>query len=91
VLTTADHTLTTLRSYRSELVRWAQCKYRKFEGKPTRAREWLKKVVSRQPRLFVYWLAHGKVAVRTMEPCDMRMSRTVLRGLRLESAQSSVA
>jgi RNA-directed DNA polymerase len=49
-----------------KLVRWAQCKYRKFEGKPTRAREWLKKVVSRQPRLFVHWLAHGKVAVRTM-------------------------
>jgi len=49
-----------------KLVRWAQCKYRKFEGKPTRAREWLKKVVSRQPRLFVHWRPRGKVAVRTM-------------------------
>jgi RNA-directed DNA polymerase len=49
-----------------KLVRWAQCKYRKFEGKQTRAREWLKKVVSRQPRLFVHWLPHGTVAVRTM-------------------------
>jgi RNA-directed DNA polymerase len=49
-----------------KLVRWAQCKYRKFEGKPTRAREWLKKVVSRQPRLFVHWRPPGKVAVRTM-------------------------
>jgi RNA-directed DNA polymerase len=49
-----------------KLVRWAQRKYRKLAGKPTRAREWLKKVVSRQPRLFVHWLAHGKVAVRTM-------------------------
>jgi len=49
-----------------KLVRWAQSKYRKFEGKPTRAREWLKKVVSRQPRLFVHWRPPGKVAVRTM-------------------------
>jgi group II intron reverse transcriptase/maturase len=49
-----------------KLVQWAQRKYRKLAGKPTRAREWLKKVVSRQPRLFVHWLAYGKVAVRTM-------------------------
>jgi len=48
------------------LVRWAQRKYRKLAGKATRAREWLDKVVRRQPRLFVHWLAHGKVAVRTM-------------------------
>jgi hypothetical protein len=47
-------------------LRWAQCKYRKLAGKPTRAREWLAKVVGRQPRLFVYWFAHGRVAVRTM-------------------------
>jgi group II intron reverse transcriptase/maturase len=49
-----------------KLVRWAQRKYRKLAGKPTRARQWLRKVVGRQPRLFVHWLAHGKVAVRTM-------------------------
>jgi group II intron reverse transcriptase/maturase len=49
-----------------KLVRWAQRKYRKLAGKPTWARAWLKKVVGRQPRLFVHWLAHGKVAVRTM-------------------------
>ena len=49
-----------------KLVRWAQRKYRKLAGKPERARAWLKKVVSRQPRLFVHWLAYGKVAVRTM-------------------------
>jgi RNA-directed DNA polymerase len=48
------------------LVRWAQRKYRKLAGKPTQAHAWLKKVVSRQPRLFVHWSAHGKVAVRTM-------------------------
>jgi group II intron reverse transcriptase/maturase len=48
-----------------KLVRWAQRKYRKLAGKPTRAREWLTKVISRQPRLFVHWLANGKVAVRT--------------------------
>jgi hypothetical protein len=49
-----------------KLVRWAQRKYRKLAGKPTRAQAWLKKVVRRQPRLFVHWLASGKVAVRTM-------------------------
>jgi RNA-directed DNA polymerase len=49
-----------------KLVRWARRKYRKLAGKPTRAQEWLKEVVRRQPRLFVHWLAHGKVAVRTM-------------------------
>jgi group II intron reverse transcriptase/maturase len=49
-----------------KLVRWAQRKYRKFAGKPTKARGWLKKVVRRQPRLFVHWLASGKFTVRTM-------------------------
>jgi hypothetical protein len=49
-----------------KLVRWAQRKYRKLAGKPMRAQEWLQRVVRRQPRLFVHWLAHGKVAVRTM-------------------------
>src|ERR1039458_99716 len=49
-----------------KLVQSAQRKDRTTAGKPTRAREWLKKVVSRQPRLFVHWLAYGKVAVRTM-------------------------
>lgn len=48
-----------------KLMQWAQRKYRKVTGS-TRAREWLKKVIGRQPRLFVYWLAYGKVAVRTM-------------------------
>jgi group II intron reverse transcriptase/maturase len=49
-----------------KLMRWAQRKYRKLKGKPQRAADWFKKVVSKQPRLFVHWLAHGKVAVRTM-------------------------
>lgn len=49
-----------------KLVRWAQSKYRKLVGKQAEARRWLKKVVSRQPRLFVHWLAHVKVTVRTM-------------------------
>lgn len=48
-----------------KLMQWAQRKYRKVTGS-TRAREWLTKVIGRQPRLFVYWLAYGKVAVRTM-------------------------
>ncbi len=48
-----------------KLMQWAQRKYRKVTG-TTRAREWLKKVIGRQPRLFVHWLAYGKVAVRAM-------------------------
>ena len=48
-----------------KLMQWAQRKYRKVTG-TTRAREWLKKVIGRQPRLFVHWLAYGKVAARTM-------------------------
>jgi group II intron reverse transcriptase/maturase len=49
-----------------KLVQWAQRKYRKLAGKPTRAKQWLMKVIGRQPRLFVHWLARGKVAVRAM-------------------------
>lgn len=48
-----------------KLMRWAQRKYRKVTG-TARARAWLKQVMRRQPRLFVHWLAHGTVAVRTM-------------------------
>ena len=48
-----------------KLMQWARRKYRKVTG-TTRARGWLKKVIGRQPRLFVHWLAYGKVAVRTM-------------------------
>jgi RNA-directed DNA polymerase len=47
------------------LMRWAQRKYRKVTS-TTRARNWLKRVIGRQPRLFVHWLAHGRVAVRAM-------------------------
>jgi RNA-directed DNA polymerase len=50
----------------SKLVRWAQRKYRKLAGKPTRAQAWLKTVVNRAPRLFVHWSARGRVAVRTI-------------------------
>lgn len=49
-----------------KLVRWSQRKYRKFAGKPRQAKAWLRKMVSRQPRLFVHWPAYGKVAARTM-------------------------
>jgi len=48
-----------------KLMQWAQRKYRKVTGS-TRARKWLTTVIGRQPRLFVYWVAYGKVAVRTM-------------------------
>lgn len=49
-----------------KLIRWARRKYRKLKGKPQGAADWLKKVISKQPRLSVHWLAHGKVAVQTI-------------------------
>ena len=48
------------------LLYWAQRKYRKFARSPRRRRRWLKKMVNRHSRLFIHWLAFGKVTVRTM-------------------------
>jgi RNA-directed DNA polymerase len=48
------------------LVRWARRKYRKLAEHPRRARRWLEKMVHRQPRLFIHWLAFGRITVRTM-------------------------
>jgi RNA-directed DNA polymerase len=48
------------------LLRWARRKYRKLARHPRRAQRWLKKMVIRQPRLFIHWLAFGRVPVRTM-------------------------
>ena len=48
------------------LLCWARRKYRKLARRPRRSRRWLKKMVNRQPRLFIHWLALGRVTVRTM-------------------------
>ena len=48
------------------LLRWARRKYRKLAGRPRRSQRWLQKMVNRQPRLFIHWLAFGRVTVRTM-------------------------
>lgn len=48
------------------LLRWARRKYRKLAQYPRRGRRWLQKMVTRQPRLFIHWLAFGRVPVRTM-------------------------
>ncbi len=48
------------------LLRWARRKYRKFARCPRQARRWLHKMVAREPRLFIHWLAFGRVTVRTM-------------------------
>ena len=48
------------------LLCWARRKYRKLARHPRRSRRWLQKMVNRQPRLFIHWLAFGKVMVRTM-------------------------
>jgi RNA-directed DNA polymerase len=48
------------------LLLWARRKFRKFRRSPRRARRWLEQMVDRFPRLFIHWLAFGKVTVRTM-------------------------
>ena len=48
------------------LLYWARRKYRKFARSPRRRHRWLTKMVTRHPRLFIHWLAFGKVTVRTM-------------------------
>jgi RNA-directed DNA polymerase len=37
------------------LMRWAQWKYKRLKGSAKRAREWLKSVRERAPRLFAHW------------------------------------
>jgi group II intron reverse transcriptase/maturase len=48
------------------LMRWARRKYRKLAGKRQQSARWLKSIKGKQPRLFVHWLAFGRVTVRTM-------------------------
>jgi RNA-directed DNA polymerase len=49
-----------------QLLRWARRKYRKLARSPRRSRRWLQKMACRAPRLFIHWLAFGRVPVRTM-------------------------
>ena len=49
-----------------QLLCWARRKYRKLARRPRRSRRWLQKMVRRAPRLFIHWLAFGRVTVRTM-------------------------
>ena len=48
------------------LLAWARRKYLRFARHPRRARRWLTRTVTRQPRLFIHWLAFGRFTVRTM-------------------------
>jgi len=54
------------RQFDRSLLRWARRKYCKLAAHPRRSRRWLEKMVDRQPRLFIHWLAFGRVSVRTM-------------------------
>ena len=54
------------RQFDRSLLRWARRKYCKLAAHPRRSRRWLEKMVDRQPRLFIHWLAFGRVPVRTM-------------------------
>jgi hypothetical protein len=56
-----------LRSPRSEAGALGSAQVPQAGGKAKASQSvWPKKVVRRQPRLFVHWLADGKVAVRAM-------------------------
>jgi RNA-directed DNA polymerase len=48
------------------LMRWARRKYRKLSGKWRQSESWLTSMKHKHPRLFVSWLASGRVPVRTM-------------------------
>jgi RNA-directed DNA polymerase len=48
------------------LMRWARRKYRKLSGKWRQSENWLTSMKHKHPRLFVSWLASGRVPVRTM-------------------------
>jgi len=45
---------------------WGRRKYRKLAASRRRAQRWLARLIHRQPRLFIHWLAFGRVPVRTM-------------------------
>jgi group II intron reverse transcriptase/maturase len=49
-----------------QLLRWARRKYGKFAGSMRLSHRWLQKMIRRVPRLFIHWLAFGRVPVRTM-------------------------
>ncbi len=46
-----------LRTLDKFLVRWAQRKYKRLRGRFLRAWDWLRRIKTRQPRLFAHWLS----------------------------------
>jgi hypothetical protein len=50
-----------LRTLDPFLVRWAQRKYRRLRGRYMRAWDWLRRVQTRQPRLFAHWISEATV------------------------------
>lgn len=50
-----------LRTLDSFLVRWARRKYKRLRRHPTRARDWLLRVQTRQPNLFPQWALESAV------------------------------
>jgi RNA-directed DNA polymerase len=50
-----------LRTLDPFLVRWAQRKYRRLRGRYMRAWDWLRRVKTRQPRLFAHWISEATV------------------------------
>jgi group II intron reverse transcriptase/maturase len=55
----------TLRVIQRRLVRWAICKFKRFHGRPMRARIWLEEVQRRTPNLFAHW-RHCGLSIRAV-------------------------
>ena len=45
----------TLNVIQRRLIKWAMCKYKRFQGHRKRAEVWLDEVKRREPRMFVHW------------------------------------
>ena len=55
----------TLKVIQGRLVRWAMCKFKRFHGRPMRARRWLEEVQRRAPNLFAHW-GHCGLSIRAV-------------------------
>lgn len=45
----------TMECINQRILKWAMCKFKRFRGRYSRTKRWLKEVSQRQPRLFAHW------------------------------------
>jgi group II intron reverse transcriptase/maturase len=66
------------RHFDAALAYWARRKYRRLSKKMRRSQHWLLQVAQREPYRFIHW-RHRVAKPGHWEPCEARVSRTVLR------------